>query len=252
MSGPLNGRVAIVTGGAGGIGTAIVARLRRDGAIVMATDHAVGDGADIAHDVMSADDWRRVAALAQARSGRLDIVVNNAGLASAPLAAEPSEMPLEHWRRLQAVNFEGSVLGCQIALPLLRRSPVAAIVNNASLASMTATPFDPAYGAAKAAIAQFTRSFAVEAARPAPHRVRCNSIHPGLIATPMTAPFVAATAAAAGVSEAEMRAQFTARIPLGRFGAPEDVADAVAFLVSDDARYITSQTLIIDGGMSGQ
>jgi NAD(P)-dependent dehydrogenase (short-subunit alcohol dehydrogenase family) len=252
MTGRLDGRIAIVTGAAGGIGAAIVERLRRDGAVVLATDLAAGGGIDVAHDVTSADEWRRIVALAEARAGRLDILVNNAGLASSPLAAEPSAMPLDHWRRLQAVNFEGSALGCQTALPLLRRSAGAAIVNNASLASMTATPFDPAYGAAKAAIAQFTKSFAVEAARPAPNRVRCNSIHPGLIATPMTAPFVAATAAAAAVSEREMRAQFTARIPLGRFGAPEDVADVVAFLVSDDARYITGQAFVIDGGMSVQ
>jgi NAD(P)-dependent dehydrogenase (short-subunit alcohol dehydrogenase family) len=252
MSGRLEGRIAIVTGAAGGIGAAISKRLRNDGAIVLATDIAAGEGVDVLHDVASQSDWRNVIARAETRAGRLDILVNNAGLASKPLALEPSSMPIEHWRRLQAVNFEGSVLGCQMALSLLRRSAAGAIVNNASLASMTATPFDPAYGAAKAAIAQFTKSFAVEAARAAPNRVRCNSIHPGLIATAMTAPFVAATASATGVSEHQMREQFITRVPLGRFGAPEDVADAVAFLVSDDARYITGQAIVVDGGMSGQ
>jgi 3(or 17)beta-hydroxysteroid dehydrogenase len=238
------GKVALVTGGAGEIGAATVERLRAEGARVWSTDIAAG--AEHRHDVTSSEDWLRILGEIEREAGRLDLLVNNAGLASPALSDNPLTVTVEHWRRMAAVNFEGALIGSQAAFPILARCS-GAIVNVSSLASMVATPFDTAYGAAKAALAQFTLSFAKTAAA---RGVRCNSIHPGLIWTRMNSGLVDAMARNEGAPAEAVRAGFAARVPLGDYGRPADVAAAVSWLGGQDARYVTGHALIVDGGLS--
>lgn len=189
-------------------------------------------------DVRSATDWHRAVDAALARFGKLDILVNCAGLNPAGAAGHDAALVgLEHWRHTQAVNVEGTVLGCQHALPALRRSPNAAIVNLSALAATLGVPGDPAYAASKAAVASYTKSLALYCAGSS---VRCNALLPGDIRTPTYRALTAAQAAAAPASH----------VPMRRLGEADEVAWAALFLASDDASYITGAELCVDGGLS--
>jgi NAD(P)-dependent dehydrogenase (short-subunit alcohol dehydrogenase family) len=241
------GRVALITGAASGIGAATVRRFLAAGARVVGSDLAAiaWRAADesfepLRHDVRRADDWRAAVARAVERFGGLDVLVNCAGLnpgAAPPGRHDPEHVALDDWRHMQEINVEGTLLGCQQALPALRRSAHGAIVNLSSVAAVIGVPANAAYGASKAAIWAYTKSLALHCARTG-STIRCNTVHPGGIKTATFRPLTGG-----GGSEAP-------HVPMRRYGEPEEVAEAVLFLASDDASYVTGAELFVDGGLS--
>jgi NAD(P)-dependent dehydrogenase (short-subunit alcohol dehydrogenase family) len=250
--GRLDGKIVLVTGAAGAIGRTIATHLAGQGATLVLTDRAaaagkaaagtIGDAAVfLEHEVTQEAGWRSVMAAVVERFGRLDVLVNNAGVTGAEAKQDIENVTLEAWRAVQTVNVEGVVLGCKWAVRTMKERGGGVIVNISSLAALTGTPTLPAYGASKAAVRQITQSVALHCAR-AGYDIRCNSVHPGFIATEMVE---------AAFSD-EQREQMRQSIPTGDFGTPDDVARAILFLASDDARYMTGSRLIIDGGVTLQ
>jgi NAD(P)-dependent dehydrogenase (short-subunit alcohol dehydrogenase family) len=173
------------------------------------------------------------------REGALHGLVNNAGIAG-PFPATFETETLEQWRRMLSINVEGVFLGCKYGVPALRQSGGGSIVNLSSLAALLGTPDLSAYGASKGAVRQFTKTVAMDCARKG-YKVRCNSVHPGVIMTPMGEGILP-------TDKARERAR--QRIPIGVFGAPEDIAYGILYLISDESRFVTGTELVIDGGMN--
>jgi NAD(P)-dependent dehydrogenase (short-subunit alcohol dehydrogenase family) len=251
------GKTAIVTGGASGLGKAIAHLLAAEGARVLVTDvqEALGQtvaseigGVFLLQDVSEEKRWNEVVAEAERRFGALNILVNNAGVGDGLEAASPEDTPLEAWRRINRINGEGVFLGCKAAIPAMRRAGGGSIVNMSSIAALVGTPFLTAYGASKAAVRQLTMSVALHCAQDG-SRIRCNSVHPGQIRTPMLEHLFKAAARQSNASQQDVEALFRSRIPMGEFGAPEDIAYGVLYLASDESRYVTGAQLMIDGGM---
>ncbi len=228
MTGRLAGRRAIVTGAAAGIGAATVKRLTTDGAEVIGVD-LMGDGliADVATEA-------GVAAIIAAVGGRLDILINNAGVCPiAPLA----ELDDALWANGFAVNVTAPFRLSRALAPVLARSKAGRIINTGSILSSYGDATLAAYSASKHAILGLTRALANELG---PMGITVNCIQPGAIVTGMTKGLFENPASVA---------HYTSRSPLGRLGQPEDIADVFAFLASDDARFITGQGIIVDGGV---
>jgi 3(or 17)beta-hydroxysteroid dehydrogenase len=256
--GRLQGKVAVVTGAARGLGAAIATRFVKEGCLVIITDmdHEHGEKAAerigaqfFFQDVTEEAGWTRLRKRIEADYGTLDILVNNAGVADRAAPENLTNAVLQNWRKVYAVNVEGVMLGCQFAIDLMSRSGGGAIVNMSSIAALNPTPFLYAYGASKAAVTQYTTSIALHCAT-AGHKIRCNSVHPGQIRTPMHNELIASVAAETGMSVEETTAEFLAKIPLGEFQEPIDIANAVLFLASEESRYITGTKIIVDGGNS--
>lgn len=252
----LKGRVALVTGGARGLGAAAAKALAAKGAKVVVSDVRDGEetaaavgGAYVRHDVTSEEDWASAVTFAKERFGGLDILVNNAGVFwIKPLPMET----LEDFRRMQQVNVEGVFLGLKHAIPVIAERAQqweggGAVVNLSSVAGIVGGPNIIAYNASKGAVRLMTKSAALEFASA---KVRVNSVHPGIIDTPMMAEGAKVMEAVTGQGANAIRAQFASRHPLGRMGRDIDVANAVAFLASDGAAFITGAELVVDGGMT--
>jgi 3(or 17)beta-hydroxysteroid dehydrogenase len=253
----ITGQTALVTGGASGLGKAIAQRLAADGATVVITDMQCDLGRSTANegsftfleqDVCQGAQWIQIVTDIEKRFGCLTILVNSAGILGSLGAANPENTSLESWKTIFAVNVEGVFLGCRAAIPAMRRAGVGSIINVASIADQLATPHATAYGASKAAVRQLTRSVAQYCAQEKLN-VRCNSVHPGMIRTPLLDRSIEETSQRRGVPIDQVVAEFKAAIPLGDFTRAEDVAAAAAFLASDDARHVTGSALIIDGGI---
>lgn len=253
----LAGKVVLVTGGASGIGAAIVRHIRAEGATAVIGDIAAGPGRTLAAevggtfvalDVTAEADWCVAIDLIETTYGRLDGLVNNAGINRSTGGETPADIVIDDLRALMAINVEGMALGCKHGMALMAKGGGGAIVNMASIASDLPCDFIAAYGATKAAVAHWTRSVALHCARTG-MRVRCNSIHPGSVLTPMMDDLFVRMGATAGVSTEEAREALRQRIPLGAYQTPEDIAHAVSFLLSDEARAITGIALPVDGGM---
>ena len=254
----LEGRVALVTGASRGIGAASARALAEAGARVILTD--VSDTSVLAaelgglsrrQDVTSEDEWVQLMAFARAEAGGLDILVNNAGVF---LQKSLFDTTLEDWRRVSAVNVEGVFLGCKHAAPLLaERAPRwaggAAIVNISSVAGLVGSPGAICYNASKGAVRIMTKGLALELAR---SRIRVNSVHPGYIETAMGQEVVNSVMASRSVDEGEARRRIARGAPLRTFGQPANIADAVAFLASDRAAYVTGAEMVVDGGITAQ
>ncbi len=248
--GRLEGKVAIVTGGASGMGAAMVRRFCAEGARVLATDIQADLGAKIAgdagaaflrQDVSEEAGWREVMAFTEDRFGRLDILVNNAGIVSGKSIAE---VDLATWNRIIGVNLTSVMLGCQGGVELMRRNPggsSGSIINIASTAAYAALPDDVGYCASKSGVRLLSKSVAVWCARERLN-IRCNSLHPGPIHTAI----LDAVAQAQPDPEAAI-AQFAAMSPLGRLGTGDEIAAMAVFLASDEASYVTGGEYSVDG-----
>ena len=260
MSGRVAGKTALITGAAGGLGKAMAWMLAREDAKVALTDlnlegaRALADAINaehpggafaFAHDVADEAQWRSVVDQAVGAMGGLSILINNAGIGGELVWAEQDT--LENWRRVQAVNIESVMLGCKHAMPHLRASGAASIVNISSVAGLAAAPGMGAYNATKAAVWMYTKTIALEAAK-AGWNVRCNSVHPVFIRTPILDPFVAM----AGGDEGLAHEKLARGIPLKRIGEPDDVAYCVLYLASDESKFVTGAEFKIDGGMLAQ
>jgi NAD(P)-dependent dehydrogenase (short-subunit alcohol dehydrogenase family) len=262
----LNGRVALVTGAGGGIGSAICHRLSCDGAFVIAADLNGDQAARVADeiktggrgalglrlDITRQEDWRSAIAETAGVAGALDILVNNAGGAS----IRPLEtLSVEDWTRDIDVNLNGAFLGIKEALEIMRqsasRSPSGgAIVNIASVSALIGSPGMPAYSAGKGGLRLFTKAIAVDFARRR-YGIRVNSIYPGLIDTPLTRPLFESRMKEASQEDIDaIRAKMLERYPIGRIGRPEEIAAVVSFLASDDSSYMVGAELVVDGGLT--
>jgi NAD(P)-dependent dehydrogenase (short-subunit alcohol dehydrogenase family) len=254
----LEGRVALVTGASRGIGAATARALAAAGAKVIVTDvedtNALAlelGGLGRRQDVTSEADWAETVAFAQREAGGLDILVNNAGVLAIGLITETS---LEEWRRVQSVNVEGVFLGCKHAIPALadRASQWvggSAIINLSSVAGLVGFPGATCYSASKGAVRLLTKCLAMELA---PRKIRVNSVHPGAIDTHMGDELVHGFAAMLGVGDNEMRTDLHGRHPLGHFGQVTNIADAISFLASDKAAFMTGAEMTVDGGLTAQ
>jgi 3(or 17)beta-hydroxysteroid dehydrogenase len=175
------------------------------------------------------------------------VLVNNAGIEGPFDLSDPESALLSDWQSIHRANVEGVFLGCRAAIPALRRSGGGAIINVSSTAALGATPEFAAYGASKAAVRHLTTSVALHCAKNG-SRIRCNSVHPGIVLTPMLLRICASLARRRGIGAAEVLAEFEAAIPQGELQEPEDIAGAVSFLASAEARHITGLAMVIDGG----
>ena len=245
----LSGQVAVVTGAAAGIGQATARALAGAGAKVIALDldlagaQAVAaelNGAARALDVTNDADWKAIADWIESEFGRLDILVNSAGVA---LKDSVGDADLSIYKKTFAINVEGSLLGMEVALGFMRKQGSGAIINLSSTAALRGNSLMASYGASKAAIAHFTRSAAVETAR-AGHNIRINAVHPGLIETQM-AEDLYKIYEKIGSPDAVRSA-----ITIQRPGRPEEVADLILFLSSDRASYISGSSIVIDGAVN--
>ncbi|NNU59959.1 SDR family oxidoreductase [Brucellaceae bacterium VT-16-1752] len=250
-----HGRVALVTGGLGAMGLAIGRRLTEEGAIVYLADLTADDAGRITEayqgvtlpkvltlDVSSAESWDEAINTILAESGALHLLVNNAGVIT-PVPQPITDIPLDEFHRVLKVNLDGVLLGTQAALKAMKQGAGAAIVNLGSLAAYTGSADNGTYGVSKGAVRSLTKHAALSAARNG-HDVRINVVHPGYVWTPL----VAAKAAGQFGTEDAAREAFSKMNPSGRIVEPCDVAAAIAFLGSSDARMIHGADLVIDGG----
>jgi len=247
--GRVDGKVALITGAASGLGLADAKLLAAEGARVVLTDidaakgaaaaEEIGEGAMfLQHDVSSEEDWRAAMDAVEKAHGRLDILVNNAGVV---ILSSPEDCTLKEFRLAQAVMSEGVFLGCKAALPLLRQGDGGSIVNMSSTASHVGYPIFFAYTAAKGAVRSMSKSIAMHC-QAAGYPVRCNSIHAGAIETPM----VQFAQGRAGEAQAIPE---TGVLPADSLGAPKDVASMVLYLASDESRFVTGAEFVVDNGL---
>jgi 3(or 17)beta-hydroxysteroid dehydrogenase len=258
-------RIAIVTGAAGGIGTATCRLLADGGAKVIATDLKAAPGEALAaaidaaggrirylrHDVTDDAQWGAVLEATLAAHGRLDVLVNNAGLFMHGRTEDADAASID---RLFDVNLKGVVLGTQHAFRAMksrpRDLPLASIVNLSSVAGLKGSQMASLYCLTKGGVRLFSKSCAIEAAHLG-YRIRVNSIHPGIIDTEM-AQGVAAGMRANGVPPEQIDRMMAGAHPLGRMGLPADVARGIVFLASDDSAFVTGTELVVDGGMTAR
>jgi NAD(P)-dependent dehydrogenase (short-subunit alcohol dehydrogenase family) len=249
MAGRLEGKVAVVTGGCSGIGLATVRRFAQEGAKVVVGDLAdeAGEalaadigGAYVHTDVASKEDVDRLFATAVERFGRLDIAFNNAGI-SPPEDDSILDTDLEAWRRVQEVNLTSVYLCCKAALPYMLENGSGSIINTASfVAVMGAATSQISYSASKGGVLSMTRELGVQFAR---QGIRVNALCPGPVNTPLLKELFA--------KDEERAARRLVHVPMGRFGEPEEMANAVLFLASDESSFMTASTFLVDGGISG-
>ena len=249
MAGRLDGKVAVVTGGCSGIGLATVRRFAQEGARVVIgdLDEANGarvagevDGEFVACDVTDADQVERLFRTAKERFGRVDVAFNNAGI-SPPEDDSILTTDLEAWRRVQEVNLTSVYLCCKAALPYMLEQGNGSIINTASfVAVMGAATSQISYTASKGGVLSMSRELGVQFAR---EGVRVNALCPGPVNTPLLQELFA--------KDPERAARRLVHIPAGRFAEPEEIANAVLFLASDESSFITASSFMVDGGISG-
>jgi NAD(P)-dependent dehydrogenase (short-subunit alcohol dehydrogenase family) len=250
--GRLDGKVALISGGARGQGAAEAQFFAREGARVVFGDildeagrqveaaiRSAGGEATYVHlDVTSEDHWRVAIDTAVQRYGQLNILVNNAGIL---LRRAIEEMSVEEWDRIMAINLKGVFLGTKHAIPAMRRAGGGSIINISSTAGLVGSPGETsAYIASKGGVRLFTKATAIQHAK---DKIRCNSVHPGPVATEMIRDTL---------ENPDLWAQRLRRLPMGRAATPEDVAYGVLYLASDESSYVTRSELVIDGGTTAE
>ena len=235
----LNGKIVLVTGGAGAIGAAVVAAVKRAGGTAIAGDLAGRSGVDVTLDVTAETDWQRVVVEIEGAHGRL---VNAAGIVA---LGSVEQIAFAEWRRVLSVNLDGTFLACKYAFPLLRREG-GSIVNLSSVSGLVGGHNLAAYNASKGGVSLLTKSVALTGARCKPP-VRCNAVCPAFLEGPM----VDFTVQSARNPETALQ-RMTAEIPLQRLGRPSEVAAFCVYLLSDDAGFITGADFPIDGGLTAK
>ena len=259
--GQIDGKVALVTGGANGIGAAIARTFAREGGSIVLTDLDDARGEALAaelvqtgaralylqQDVTDERRWPQVIDAVAERFGRLDALVANAGIA---IRGPIVDMTLADWRHQQAVNLDGVFLAFKHAVPLMRRSGGGSIVMMSSVAGLRGAPGLAGYCATKGGVRLFAKAAAMECATAGDH-IRVNSVHPGIIATDIWSRMVNGGGNERRNAPLDPHELAAVATPLGFAGAAEDIANGVLFLVSDASRYMTGSELVIDGGMTG-
>jgi NAD(P)-dependent dehydrogenase (short-subunit alcohol dehydrogenase family) len=248
----LAGKVALISGGARGMGAVEAALFAREGAKVVIGDVLAAQGQQVAAEIKAAGgevvfvpldvtreaDWQQAVATAESRFGKLDILVNNAGISQQSMVEHTT---VEDWDRLMNINATGVFLGTKTAIPAMRRAGGGSIINISSQLGLVGTDnSSPQYQASKGAVRLLTKATAMQYAK---ENIRANSVHPGPIATPLNE---------ARRANPQVYQLTVSRIPLGRYGQPEDVAYGVLYLASDEAAYVTGSELVIDGGWTAQ
>ena len=238
----LEGKIVLVTGAAGAIGAAIAAAIRAAGGLAIATDLKAGGAIDHALDVTSEESWQTAVAKVEAAHGRLDGLVNAAGIA---VVGHVEKIDFATFKRVIAVNLDGTFLGCKYGFPLLRKQG-GAIVNMSSVSGLVGGANLAAYNASKGGVSLLTKSVALHGARCKPP-VRCNALCPAFIEGPMVDEIVRSAR-----EPDSAKRKLAEAIPLGRLGRPEEVARACVFLLSDAAAFITGTNVPLDGGLTAQ
>jgi NAD(P)-dependent dehydrogenase (short-subunit alcohol dehydrogenase family) len=236
----LHGRIVLITGALGTIGRATTAAIRALGGTVIASDLGAAGEVDIALDVTQEDAWTAAMAAIERSHGRLDGLVNGAGIV---VMGDVERTSFADWRRVQSINVDGTFLGCKHAMPLLARSTAPSIVNISSISGIVAGHNLAAYNASKGAVRMLTKSVALSGARKQPP-VRCNSVHPAFVEGDMVGSILATTR-----DPERARERLLADVPLGRMAKPEEVAASIAWLLSDASAFVTGSELVIDGGL---
>ncbi|AOL23000.1 NAD(P)-dependent dehydrogenase, short-chain alcohol dehydrogenase family [Erythrobacter litoralis] len=252
------GKLALVTGGAQGLGRAHCIRLAQEGARVLATDingagaqetadivnAEMGDGTAfaIAHDVTDPAQWEAAVDAAREQLGGLNVLVNNAGIG---VAGNIEDCTFEDWKRCYSVNVDSIFHGCQKALPLMREHAPGSIINISSIAGLIASDTMPAYNSTKAAVWMLSKSIALHCAKKN-MQIRCNSVHPTFVDTPI----LDGTATAHALDKDVLLEKLARQIPLRFVGEPNDIANAVVYLASDESRFMTGAEIKLDGGIS--
>lgn len=251
------GAVSIVTGAGGGIGRAVVKAMKDAGGIIIATDMAAQaeiEGADhyLQHDVTSEADWRKVEAFVREKYGRLDVLVNNAGIS---IVTKIEDTPLSEWHRVNAVNVDSVIIGTQVTLDLLKeggkaRKGGASIINFSSVGGLRGSAFNAAYCTSKAAVKMLTKCMGAEFAALG-YNIRANSVHPGGVETSMMFGIIDRYVELGAVPDFQTSvAGLNQRHPIGRMGRPDEMGGIVVFLASEAASFATCDEFAIDGGFS--
>ncbi|MBT3551207.1 MAG: glucose 1-dehydrogenase [Rhodospirillaceae bacterium] len=252
MSGRVDGKIALISGAGSGLGQATAIHLAREGARIVATDidggtaeataasingEFQGAAVSAAHDVTSQEQWVSAVDLAASHFGGLDILVNNAGIS---LHGDVESTPYSDFQKLMDINLNSVFLGCQEAMKVMKSSGAGSIINISSVAGKMGNPNTIAYGTTKAGVAYMTKCVALDCAQKG-YKVRCNSIHPTYIRTPLIDQFL---------HDDEALERLNKMVPLGRINETEDVTFAILFLASDESAMMTGSELFIDGGLS--
>ena len=258
MAGRCEGKLALVTGAAQGLGRAHATRLAEEGARVLCTDvngdgaretaalidDALGNGTafGLQHDVTDPDGWENAVGAARDQLGGLNVLVNNAGIG---VAGTIESCDFDDWKRCFSVNVDSIFHGCQKALPLMREHAPGSIVNISSIAGLIASDTMPAYNSSKAAVWMLSKSIALHCAKNN-MQIRCNSVHPTFVDTPI----LDGTAKAHSLDKEVLMEKLARQIPLRFVGEPDDIANAVVYLASDESRFMTGAEIKLDGGIS--
>ncbi len=260
MAGRVEGKIALITGGAQGLGEAAARMLAREGARVAITDinadgaakvaaslnsRKAGTAIAIAHDVTSEAEWQHALEETERAFGGLHVLVNNAGIG---LTKDFESVTLEEWRKVHAIDLDGVFLGCRCAIPLIAKTVKAtglggSIVNISSISGIIAGHNMAAYNSAKAGVRHLSKSVALYCAKRG-YGIRSNSVHPVFIATPILDGLVGR------MGREEAYAKLGRQVPLGHIGEPDDIAYAVLYLASDESKFVTGAELKVDGGIS--
>ena len=237
----LKDKIVLITGAAGAIGAAAAKAVAGEGGVAVTSDFS-SQKMQHSLDVTSEPDWLRVTAEIERAHGRLDGLLNAAGIAS---LGTVEDTDYATWKKVMAVNLDGTFLGCKHALPLLKKDG-GSIVNLSSVAGLIGGHNFAAYNASKGGVRLLTKSVALHGARLEP-KVRCNSVHPAFLEGPMVEDILDQTGFKDGA-----RARLTRDIPLGRFGTAEEVAQMCVYLLSDESKFVTGAEFVIDGGLTAR
>jgi NAD(P)-dependent dehydrogenase (short-subunit alcohol dehydrogenase family) len=251
----VKGKVAIITGASRGLGKAQALLLAKEGAKVVITDieealgkkvveEIKGDGGEVIfvkHDVSSEENWKEVIEKTLSEFSKLDVLVNNAGVI---LFKNIKETTLEEWRWVIRINLDGVFLGTKYAMEAMKKSGGGSIINLSSTAGIVGTLDTSAYHASKGGVRLFTKAAALECSKAGyDYNIRVNSVHPGVIKTPMTKDLL---------GDEDSRKEVTEWHPIGHVGEPEDIAYGVLYLASDESKFVTGSELVIDGGWTAR